>query len=176
MAVQVRQKEELTDRIAIGRRSWEARYGAAAGPAMEAISNIIRVREIVVNFMEDYLAELELNFLEYDVLSVIAEADMGGLPLSQIRRGARKYFGHQTSITNVVTRLGEYGLVTIKPDSKDRRVTRVALSRSGTNRLRKANEMLADVDFGLGALTRAELESVSALLFKVRAEHGDATP
>ena len=103
MAVPTRRDEELTDRIALGRRSWEARYGHTGAPAMEAISNIIRVREIVVNFMEGHLADLDLNFLEYDVLSVIAEADLAGLPLSQIGRGARKYFGHQTSITNVVT-------------------------------------------------------------------------
>jgi DNA-binding MarR family transcriptional regulator len=176
MAMRARPDEELTDRIALGRRSWEARYGRAGGPSMEAISNIIRVREIIVNFMESHLAELELNFLEYDVLSVIAEAEPGGLPLSQIGRGARKYFGHQTSITNVVTRLGERGLVTIKTDSKDRRVTRVALSRSGKVRLRKANEMLADVDFGVGVLTNAELKAVSALMFRVRADHGDANP
>jgi DNA-binding MarR family transcriptional regulator len=176
MAVQPRQHEELTDRIAVGRRSWEGRYGTAAGAAMEAISNIIRVREIIVNFMESYLAELDLNFLEYDVLSVIAEADAGGLPLSQIGKGARKYFGHQTSITNVVTRLDERGLVTISPDANDGRVTRAALSRTGTNRLRKANQMLAEVSFGVGALSKAELEMVSALMFRVRAEHGDAAP
>ena len=174
MAVRARQDEALTDRIALGRHSWEARYGLTAGAAMETISNIIRVREIIVNFMESYLAELDLNFLEYDVLSVIAESGTGGMPLSQIGKGARKYFGHQTSITNVVTRLGERRLVTIKPDVNDRRVTRVALSRSGTSRLRKANQLLADVDFGVGALSDRERETVSALLFRVRAEHGDA--
>ena len=174
MAVRARHDNELTDRIALGRRSWEARYGVGGGAAMETISNIIRVREIIVNFMESYLAELDLNFLEYDVLSVIAEADIGGMPLSQIGKGARKYFGHQTSITNVVTRLEERNLVTVKPDVDDRRVTRVALSRSGTSRLRKANQLLADVDFGVGELSKAELETVSALLFRVRAEHGDA--
>jgi DNA-binding MarR family transcriptional regulator len=174
MAVRSRHDRELTDRIALGRRSWEARYGLEGGGAMEAISNIIRVREIIVNFMESYLAELDLNFLDYDVLSVIAEADIGGLPLSQIGKGARKYFGHQTSITNVVTRLEERNLVAVKPDVDDRRVTRVALSRSGTSRLRKANQLLADVDFGVGELSQAELETISALLFRVRAEHGDA--
>ena len=174
MAVHARQDDELTDRISLGRRSWEARYGVSGGAAMETISNIVRVREIIVNFMESYLAELDLNFLEYDVLSVIAESDIGGMPLSQIGKGARKYFGHQTSITNVVTRLEERNLVTVKPDVDDRRVTRVALSRSGTSRLRKANQLLADVDFGVGELSKAELETVSALLFRVRAEHGDA--
>ena len=53
-------------------------------------------------------------------------------------------------------------------------MTRVSLSRSGSNRLRKANQLLAEVDFGVGELSNAELETVSALLFRVRAEHGDA--
>ena len=133
----------------------------------------MRVRELVVRDMEGCLAGLEMNHLEYDVLTVVAAGEPDGVRLGQIGRRAQKYFGHQTSITNVVTRLADRGYVATRRDQVDQRATRVALTRVGWNRLRKANDALTEARFGIGVLTTAELAQLTQLMMKVREAHGD---
>jgi len=138
---------------------------------MAVVTSIMRAQQIIQVRVDEMLAPFGLTFARFELLRLLAFSRAGALPLG--KAGARLQV-HQTSITNVVTRLDERGLVTVKPDVNDRRVTRVSLSRSGTSRLRKANQLLAEVDFGVGELDKSELETISALLFRVRAEHGDA--
>ena len=163
----------VVDEITAGRRHWRARYGANAATAMEAVSNLVRVRELVVHDMEECLAELDMSHLEYDVLTVIAAAGKPGVRLGQIGRRAQKFFGHQTSITNVVLRLAGRGFVDMDRDPGDQRATRVRLTRTGSQRLRAANDALTDARFGIGALTAAELKQLTGLMTKVRAAHRD---
>lgn len=164
----------FVDEITTGRRQWSVRYGASAAAAMEAVSNLVRVRELVVRSIEDCLAEIDLNHVEFDLLTVIAAADdVRGVPLGRIGPRAQKYFGHQTSITNVVIRLADRGFVEMQRDSDDHRVTRVVLTRAGANRLRKANDVLTAARFGIGALTTRELAEMTRLMTKIRAAHGD---
>lgn len=164
----------FVDEIAVGRQRWRARYGANAAAAMEAVSNLVRVRELVVRDMEDCLAELDMNHLEYDVLTVIAAGEAHGVRLGQIGRRAQKFFGHQTSITNVVLRLADRGFVAMDRDPDDQRATLVRLTRTGSQRLRRANDSVTAERFGIGALTTAELTQLTSLMLKVRAAHGDA--
>ena len=164
------------DEIAVGRKRWRERYGANAAAAMEAVSNLIRVRELVVHDMERCLHGLDLNQVEYDVLTVVAAGQRDGVRLGQIGRRAQKFFGHQTSITNVVLRLADRGFVATERDRDDQRATRVSLQPLGRDRLRGANDALTEARFGIGSLTTAELTQLTALMTKVRAAHGDVGP
>ena len=168
-----KRESRVVDEIAVGRRHWRTRYGSGAAAAMEAVSNLVRVRELVVRDMEDHLEALEMNHVEYDVLTVIAAGETRGVRLGQIGRRAQKYFGHQTSITNVVLRLADRRYVVTERDPDDQRATRVALTRLGADRLRAANDALTAARFGIGALTSSELTQLTRLLRKVRAAHGD---
>jgi DNA-binding MarR family transcriptional regulator len=161
------------DEIAVGRRHWRERYGRNAAAAMEAVSNLVRVRELAVHRMEECLAELDLNHLEYDVLTVVAAAGSRGVRLGRIGQRAQKFFGHQTSITNVVLRLAERGFVETERDPDDQRATLVRLTRTGEQRLRAANDALTAVRFGIGVLSTEELTQLARLLHKVRVAHGD---
>jgi DNA-binding MarR family transcriptional regulator len=161
------------DSIAEGRTRWMQKYGAQGGAAMETASNLVRVHEILVNRMDEELAQCDLTFGEYDVLAVIGEFQSDPLPLGKIGPKARQFFNHQTSVTNVVSRLIERGLVRTKHDPVDGRVTLVALTPTGARRLRKANRAMTDVQFGLGDLDDAERAQLTALLVKLRAAHGD---
>ena len=167
----------FVDEIATGRARWARRYGASAAAAMEAVSNLVRVRELVVHDMEDTLAQVELNHVEFDILTVIAaNTEATGIPLGRIGPRAQKYFGHQTSITNVVTRMADRGLVAMARDRDDQRVTRVRLTRRGSGRLRRADDVLTEQKFGIGALTDRELAELTRLMTKIRVAHGDVDP
>ena len=162
------------DAIAVGRDRWEHKYGTAGATAMEAVSNLVRVHEIIVNFIDKYLADCDMTFGEYDVLAVIGDLGREGMPLGKIGQKARQFFNHQTSITNVVSRIADRGLVTMHQDPHDGRVTLVTLTPTGVRRLRKANQVLAGLNFGLGGLSETEQRQLTALLFEVRVAHGDA--
>ena len=142
---------------------------------MEAVSNLVRVHEILVNFMDKHLADCDMTFGEYDVLAVIGDLDRKPMPLGKIGRKARQFFNHQTSITNVVSRLQDRGLVVMRQDPNDGRVTLVSLTPTGVRRLRKANQVMAELDFGFAGLTAAQQAQLTALLVEVRLAHGDVT-
>ena len=173
MARSIDVRSPATDLIAAGRERWEQKYGSSAADAMEAVSSLVRVREILVNFMDRYLSEVGMSFGEYDVLQVIADYGNGSLALGQIAPRARRFFNHQTSMTNVVSRLVDRGLLTMRPDPGDRRVTLAELTPLGKRRLKKAHETLAGLQFGLEGLSRQEQRGLNALLGQVRLAHGD---
>ena len=140
---------------------------------MEAVSSLVRVREILVNYMDRYLLEIGMSFGEYDVLQVIADYGNGSLALGKIAPKVRRFFNHQTSMTNVVSRLVDRGLLTVRRDPDDKRVTLAELTPLGKRRLKKAHETLAGLRFGLDGLSRQEQMDLNALLYQIRLAHGD---
>ena len=140
---------------------------------MEAVSSLVRVREILVSFMDQHLADAGMSFGEYDVLQVIADYGDGSLALGKIAPKARRFFNHQTSMTNIVSRLAERGLLTMRQDPSDKRATLAELTPTGKRRLKKAHQTLANAKFGLDGLSRAEQRALNALLYEVRLSHGD---
>ena len=173
MARSIDVRSPANDPIAAGRERWERKYGSSAADAMETVSSLVRVREILVNFMDQYLAEVDMSFAEYDVLQVIADYGNGSLALGKIAPKARRFFNHQTSMTNVVARLVDRGLLTTRQDQADKRVTLAELTPLGRRRLKKAHETLAGVQFGLEGLSRQEQRDLNALLYQVRLAHSD---
>ena len=158
------------DVVALGRKRWEKSGDAAVGPALEAAGNIVRTREIFVRYADEILAATGLTFGDYDILaSVSVQAD--GIGLSRIRQLARRYFNHQTSITNIVSRLTESGFLDTFPDPNDGRVTLVSLTRTGTRRLGKAHQSLSEAQFGFSTLSVRER---GTRLFDVRRSPGGA--
>jgi DNA-binding MarR family transcriptional regulator len=160
------------DAIHWGREEWERRHGPDGALSMETVSALVRVREILVDFMEQQLAPLEMSFVEYDILSVI-EVTGGATPLGRIKETSRRYFNHQTSVTNIVSRLTARNFVSLQRDDEDARVTRVHLTRLGATRLRKAHETLAKLEFGLAGLRTSDKGALNDLLYRIRVEHDD---
>ena len=173
MAKRTEDLPQAPDPIAAGRERWERKYGGNAADAMEAVSSLVRVREILVAYMDQYLNDASMSFGEYDVLQVIADYGSGSLALGKIAPKARRFFNHQTSMTNVVSRLVDRGLLTLRQDLGDKRVTLAELTPTGKRCLTKANETLASVQFGLDALSRNQQKALNALLYQARQAHGD---
>jgi DNA-binding MarR family transcriptional regulator len=162
------------DVIHWGREQWEMRHGHDGAFSMETVSSLVRVRELIVDFMEQQLASVDMNFAEYDILCVIEVS--GSPPLGRIKETSRRYFSHQTSVTNIVSRLAKRGYLSLRRDDADGRMTRVDLTRLGSTRLRKAHTMLASMEFGLAGFSDDDKRALNDLLFKIRANHGDAGP
>ena len=164
------------DSIRWGRDQWQSRYGDEHAQSMEACSSLLRTREVLAEWMNQRLEKLELSWIDYDLLSVVEVIGGGSMALGKIRLYVRRFIIHQTSITNVVARLTERGIVTTNPDSSDGRVTMVELTALGRRRLRRAQTILAEEDFGLAALSKTEQQTLIDLLYAIRLDHNDVHP
>ena len=110
------------DAIAEARRQWEAR-GWAAPAAMAATTSIMRAQQILLAEVDEALKPFDLTFARYEALVLLHFSRHGALPLGKM--GDRLML-HPTSVTNIVDRLEQQGLVRRIPHPTDRRTTLAA--------------------------------------------------
>ncbi len=107
-----------------------------------------------------------LTLPQFDVLAELARADAGGFTFVELSRLLLVTSGN---LTGIVDRLEEQGLVERRPDDKDRRVIRVALTEKG----RRMNDRMlpahaADIEEILSFMPRAALNELNDLLGRLR--------
>jgi len=108
----------------------------------------------------------QLTLPQFDVLAELARADARGFTFVELSRLLLVTSGN---LTGIVDRLEGQRLVERRPDAKDRRVIRVALTDKGR---RVTDEVLpahaADIDDILSFMPRAALTQLSDLLGRLR--------
>jgi DNA-binding MarR family transcriptional regulator len=157
------------DAIAEARRQWEA-HGWAAPAAMTATTSIMRAHQIVLARVDEALRPFDLTFARYEALVLLAFSRQGALPLGKM--GDRLML-HPTSVTNIVDRLENQGMVQRAAHPTDRRTTLAKITDDGRRVVDKATEAVTATSFGVAALTDDELDQLTALLRKMRIDAGD---
>ncbi len=137
---------------------------------MAAVTNIMRVQQILQAAVDESLKPHGLTFARYEALVLLSFSRRGSLPMRMM--GERLQL-HPTSITNIVDRLEADGLARRLPHPSDRRTTLVELTEAGRTRLTGATKAVMGGNFGLTGLDEAETTELSALLTKVRQAAGD---
>ena len=111
-------------------------------------------------------ARWQLTLPQFDVLAELARADAGGFTFVELSRLLLVTSGN---LTGIVDRLEQQRLVERRPDVKDRRVIRVALTDKGRKMI---DELLpahaADIEAILSFMPRAALTQLSELLGRLR--------
>ncbi|HZA76618.1 MAG TPA: MarR family transcriptional regulator [Acidimicrobiales bacterium] len=157
------------DAIAEARRQWESRRWAA--PAhMAAVTSIMRAQQIVIAQVDEALKPCDLTFARYEALVLLYFSRRGELPMGKM--GDRLML-HPTSVTNIIDRLEQQGLVSRIPHPTDRRTVLAQITDDGRQVVEKATEAVTAIDFGMGALTVADLDRLTELLRKLRIAAGD---
>jgi DNA-binding MarR family transcriptional regulator len=156
------------DPIARAAKTWEDRIGPST--AMSAVTNIMRVQQILQATVDERLKPHGLSFARYEALVLLSFSQRGSLPMRLM--GERLQL-HPTSITNIVDRLEADGLARRLPHPSDRRTTLVELTDAGRERLTSATSAVTAADFGFVGLDEQELGQLSVLLTKVRRAAGD---
>jgi len=156
------------DPIARAAQTWAERIGPAT--SMSAVTNIMRVQQILQATVDDRLKPHGLSFARYEALVLLSFSQRGSLPMRMM--GERLQL-HPTSITNIVDRLESDGLARRLPHPSDRRTTLVELTDAGRERLTAATDAVMTAEFGFVGLDNHELEQLSVLLTKVRRAAGD---
>jgi DNA-binding MarR family transcriptional regulator len=107
-----------------------------------------------------------LTLPQFEVLAELARADNGGFTFVELSRLLLVTSGN---LTGIVDRLEEQRLVQRRPDAKDRRVIRVALTERGR---RVTDQMLpahaADIEEILSFMPLSALNELSDLLGRLR--------
>lgn len=156
------------DPIARAAQTWAERIGPSI--SMSAVTNVMRVQQILQASVDDRLKPHGLSFARYEALVLLSFSRRGSLPMRMM--GERLQL-HPTSITNIVDRLEADGLARRLPHPSDRRTTLVQLTDSGRERLTAATEAVTTADFGFVGLENDDLVLLSELLTKVRQAAGD---
>jgi DNA-binding MarR family transcriptional regulator len=137
---------------------------------MEAVTNVMRVQQILQAAVDESLRPHGLTFARYEALVLLSFSSRDSLPMRLM--GERLQL-HPTSITNIVDRLEADGLARRLPHPSDRRTTLVELTDAGRDRLTAATEAVMTAEFGFVGLDNHELDQLSVLLTKVRRAAGD---
>ena len=156
------------DLIAKAAETWRERIGPSE--SMEAVTNVMRVQQILQAAVDESLRAHGLTFARYEALVLLSFSSRDSLPMRLM--GERLQL-HPTSITNIVDRLEADGLAQRLPHPTDRRTTLVQLTPEGRSRLTAATESVLGTDFGFVGLEPGELQELSRLLTKLRKAAGD---
>jgi DNA-binding MarR family transcriptional regulator len=149
-------------------QTWEKRFGPAA--SMRAATSVFRVQQILLARFDEVLKPHALTFARYEVLVLLTFSRSGQLPLKVI--GSRLMV-HPTSVTNAIDRLVAAGYVERLPNPADGRGVLAGITESGRAVVEAATAELTKLDFGLGDLPDAELDTLFGILRRVRLGAGD---
>lgn len=137
---------------------------------MAACTSIMRVHQIVLARIEAALRPFELTFARYEALVLLYFSRQGELPLGKM--GDRLML-HPTSVTNIVDRLEEQGLLRRVPHPTDRRTTLAQLTDEGRTLVEEATQAAGKARLGMGSLSEADLDTMTHLLTELRVDAGD---
>jgi len=156
------------DPIGEARRHWDERW--AGGAAMAAATSIMRAQQIVLHAVDEALRPHELTFARYEALVLLAFSRQGSLPLGKM---GERLMIHPTSVTNIVDRLEQQGLVTRVRHPTDRRTTLCQITASGREVVEAATAAVTQVDFGIVGLSERQIENLTAMIGRIRLAHDD---
>lgn len=151
------------DPVARAQQLWRERW--SADDSMAAATSIMRVQQLLIARYDEALRQHGLTFARYEALVLLTFSRAGRLPLSKI---GERLMVHPTSVTNIVQRLEQAGLVERTPNPRDGRGTLAGLTAQGRGVVQAATEDLVRLDFGLEALDPTERAQLFGLLRKVR--------
>jgi DNA-binding MarR family transcriptional regulator len=156
------------DPIARAAQIWERRFGPA--DAMAAVTSIMRAHQLLLAELDGLLRPHELTFARYEALILLTFSRRGALPL---RVMGERLMVHPTSVTNIIDRLEEQGMVVRRPNPRDGRGTLAEITGLGREVAERATGDLMATRFGMGGYGTGDLEQVFTLLRGLRLEAGD---
>lgn len=149
-------------------RQWERRWDGVT--PMHAATSLMRVQQLVLGRLDALLRPHGLTFARYEALVLLVFSTRGSLPLGKM--GERLQV-HPTSITSIIRRLVDDGLVSRTPHPEDGRAVLAEITQAGRDLVERATKDLVGAEFGLDALDESSLRALSEVLRPVRAAAGD---
>lgn len=169
MTPDVRPGEGL-DLVAEARRQWRAHGWDGPDRGMAVAVSLMRAQQIVLGLLEQAVRPFGLSYARYEVLTLLSFTRAGELPLSKI---GQRLQVHPASVTGVVDKLEQQGLVVRVPHPEDRRAVLARLTDEGRRVAAEATAALNDGPFRSLPLSGEQAEDLIAVLDQLRAAAGD---
>lgn len=147
---------------------WQDRWGESS--SMRAVTSLMRAHQLVLAEVDAIVKPYGLTFARYEALVLLVFSKKGSLPLSKI--GERLQV-HPTSVTNIIDRLEKSDLVTRRPNPNDGRGVLAEITEQGRAVVEQATKDLMRAEFGMGALSSEEHDSLFDTLRVLRHSAGD---
>jgi len=160
------------DPIEEARSQWSTRWEPDVSDAMAAATSIMRAQQMVLAAVDGALRPFGLTFARYEGLVLLLYSRKGVLPLGKM---GQRLMIHPTSVTNIVDRLEQQGLIRRLPHPTDGRTTLAEITREGRALAARATVAVNQVSFGLGELSPRELRQLMQIIRKLRRSAGDFT-
>ncbi|HUD15657.1 MAG TPA: MarR family transcriptional regulator [Acidimicrobiales bacterium] len=158
------------DPIEEARTQWAARWEPDVSDAMAAATSIMRAQQVVLAAVDGVLRPFGLTFARYEGLVLLLYSRQGVLPLGKM---GQRLMIHPTSVTNIVDRLEQQGLVRRLPHPTDGRTTLAEITRDGRALATRATVAVNEASFGLGELSADDLQQLMRIIRKLRCSVGD---
>jgi DNA-binding MarR family transcriptional regulator len=157
-------RERPADPVREAARQWGERYPDDSG--FLGLVSLIRTYSVVVRSVEAVLRPLGLNLSRFEVLLLLSFTRAGRLPSMRLRD---LLMVHGSSVTYLVDRLEEAGLIERLSDPGDGRVSLVSLTDEGRTLVDRAAQDLAAAGFGtFGELDEDKRDGLARLLADLR--------
>lgn len=150
-------------------RQWDVQ-GWDERDAMQAATSIMRAQQVVLARVDEALRPWSLTFARYEVLVLLHFSREGALPLGKM--GDRLML-HQASITNLVDRLEQQGLLRRVPHPTDRRTTLAELTDEGRSVVADATKAVVAAQVGVAELSDRDAKELHRILRKLRSGADD---
>lgn len=135
-------------------------------PTVETILGVLKTSDLLRRELTDPLAEHDLTWQQYNVLSILREGGHKGLPVLDI---ADRMIEDSPNVTRLVDRLVAKGLVAKTRSAADRRVVYASLTDVGERLLDQLRGPMLSLRRDLcGGLSNSEMDLLSRLLEKTR--------
>jgi DNA-binding MarR family transcriptional regulator len=161
---------ERTDPIALAARNWRRAGWSEAADGMAAVTSVMRAQQLLLAQVEEVLRPDSLTFARYEVLMLLTLSRTGELPLAVV--GSRLQV-HPASVTGLVKRLEQDGLVTRRTDPEDARARRVQITERGRAAALTATARLNEAVFAAGWIAGDGGRRLFDVLRDLRGAYGD---
>ena len=151
-------------------RQWDVHWQSPVTPKVVAVTSVMRAQQIILGRLNGMLDALDLTFPRYEALMILFYSGTGGLPLGKI---SDRLQVHRASVTNVIDKLVDSGLVERVSHAHDRRTVLAQITPRGRRVARQATKRLNETAFGMAPLDGAACKEIFALLEPLRREAGD---
>ncbi|WP_246237155.1 MarR family transcriptional regulator [Actinomadura chibensis] len=160
---------DTPDPIAEAHRQWSARWPEHADH-MAAVTSVMRAQQLLLSRIEAVLKPYGLTFAAYEALRLLAFARTGTLPMGKM---GTRLMVHPASVTNVIGRLEQRGLVARRSWPDDRRVVLASITPAGRELAEEATLALNESGFGISDLPAERAADITTALRAVRVSAGD---
>jgi DNA-binding MarR family transcriptional regulator len=139
---------------------------------MAAAASITRAQQIVLQAMDTTLRPFGLTWARYEALVLLSFTRTGTLPMGKM---GQRLMIHPTSVTNIINRLEDDGLVERLSHPEDRRTRLAHITDAGRALADKASVAVDNMHYGVGSLDATTQETIIDVIRELRLGVKDVT-